>query len=568
MKKKWWMESFGYQIYIKSFFDTNGDGIGDLEGVYQKLDYLHELGINLIWLVPFYQSPMDDNGYDVSDFYQVANEYGTIETVRKIISKAKKLGIKIIIDLILNHTSDEHEWFIESRKSLDNPYREYYIWQPPRFINNLEVEPTNWGSFFGGSAWQKDEITGHYFMKIFSNKMPDLNWKSSKVQQEMVKMATWWLELGIDGFRIDAASHLSRAPFEDSFLYKSKYVADFSKYSNLPKVHDYLQILKDQVFSKFDIVTIGEVGGGASVESGLRYASYKSGQLDMVFNFDHNWCVKEVNGVKKTDLLRLKSVFKKWQDGFRGKGWNPLYWLNHDHPRVMSMYGDLKYFEKSGKMLANALYFIKGTPFIYQGEEIGMTNYPFTKIEEFRDVSTINPIMLALKDDPSLDINDLIKERRDGSRDQARTPMQWDNTRNAGFSSGTPWINVNQNYHQINVSTAMKDPNSIWHHYQKVIDFKLNSKYKQTLIYGDFEIIDFENEHVFSYLRNNKDQIILVINSFSDKNRRFMFKHLVGMKAEKIVFSNYSDSHISPKSILLRPYESVLLSVSLTKDNK
>ena len=377
MKKKWWMESFGYQIYIKSFFDTNGDGIGDLEGVYQKLDYLHYLGVNLIWLVPFYKSPMDDNGYDVSDFYEVASEYGTIETFKKVLDKAKQLKIRVIVDLILNHTSDEHYWFQESRKSLNNPYREYYIWEPPRYIDGIEYEPTNWSSFFGGSCWQKDEITGYYFMKIFSNKMPDLNWKSEKVQQEMVKMATWWLDLGISGFRIDAASHLARAPFEDSHMTNDRYVPDFSKYSNLPKVHDYLQILKDKVFSKYDIVTIGEVGGGASVESGLRYASNEYGQLNMVFNFDHNWCTKNVNGVEKTDVVKLKSVFKKWQDGFRGKGWKPLYWLNHDHPRVMSMYGDLNYFEKSAKMLANTLYFIKGTPFIYQGEEIGMTNYPF-----------------------------------------------------------------------------------------------------------------------------------------------------------------------------------------------
>lgn len=565
MTKKWWMESFGYQIYIKSFYDTNGDGIGDLEGVYQKLDYLKDLGINLIWLVPFYDSPMDDNGYDVRDFYQIAPEYGTIENVKKIIKKAKELNIKIIIDLILNHTSDEHQWFLESRKSFDNPYREYYIWQPPRFINGIETEPTNWGSFFGGSAWRKDEVTGEYFMKIFSDKMPDLNWTSTKVQDEMVKMATWWLDLGIDGFRIDAASHLARAPFEDSFLYQDEYVCDWSKFSNLPKVHDYLQILKERVFSKYDILTVGEVGGGAPVESGLKYASFDKGQLDMVFNFDHNWCVKEVNGKKTTDLLRLKQVFKKWQDGFKNRGWNPLYWLNHDHPRLMSMYGDLNYHIESGKMLATALYLMRGTPFIYQGEEIGMSNYPFTKLEEFRDVSTINPINIALKSDPSLTVEELILARRDSSRDQARTPIQWSDEENSGFTKGKPWININPNYKEINVKKALNDPNSIWFYYQKIIDLKLNSQYRNTLIYGDFEIINFNNKHVYAYQRRLGEEIILVINSFSDQKRRFL---LNGFRVNQVILSNYNNSHILSKSIKLRPYEALVISVSLTKSSK
>ena len=562
MKKKWWMESFGYQIYIKSFFDTNGDGIGDLEGVYQKLDYLHHLGINLIWLVPFYDSPMDDNGYDVRDFYKVSKEYGTIEHFDKIIKRAKELGIKVIIDLILNHTSDEHHWFMESRKSLDNKYREYYIWQPPRIINGIEVEPTNWASFFGGSAWKKDKITGEYFMKIFSDKMPDLNWESTLVQDEMVKMATWWIERGADGFRIDAASHLTRAPFEDSTLSNERYVGDWSKISNLPKVHDYLQILKDRVFSKYDIVTVGEVGGGAPVESGLRYASFDNGQLDMVFNFDHNWCVIDKNGTRRTDLIRLKEVFKKWQDGFKDRGWNPLYWLNHDHPRVMSMYGDINFHKESGKMLANALYLMRGTPFIYQGEEIGMTNFPFKKLEQFRDVSTINPIKLILKEDPTADIDKLIAKRQGSSRDQARTPMQWDETLNAGFTKGNPWIEVNPNYKEINVKKSLLDKDSILNHYRKVIDLKLNSKYKDTLIYGTFEIIDFNNKYVYAYLRKTNKETILVVNSFSNKIRHFK---LGNYQLEDIILSNYDNSHIYPTFIKLRPFESIVMTVKLTK---
>ncbi len=565
MKKKWWMESFGYQIYIKSFYDTNSDGIGDLEGVYQKLDYLHELGVNLIWLVPFYKSPMDDNGYDVSDFYEVASEYGTLETFKKVLDKAKKLKIRVIIDLILNHTSDEHYWFQESRKSLDNPYREYYIWEPPRIIDGVEYEPTNWSSFFGGSCWKKDEITGYYFMKIFSDKMPDLNWKSENVRKEMIKMAKWWLDMGISGFRIDAASHLARAPFVDSKMTKDRYVPDFSKYSNLPMVHEYLKMLDNEVFSKYDIMTVGEVGGGASVESGLRYASKDYGQLDMVFNFDHNWCTKKVNGKEVTDVIKLKYVFRKWIYGFKGKGWNPLYWLNHDHPRVMSMYGDLDHFEKSAKMLANTLYFIKGTPFIYQGEEIGMTNYPFTKLSEFRDVSTINHIKLDLKNQPGITEAEAVGWHVGHSRDHARIPMQWNSSKNAGFTTGTPWINVHPNYKDINVESQMKDPNSIWHHYKNIINLKLYSKYREVLIYGDFEIVDYHNPHNFSYIRRLKDEAILVVNSFSNQNRRFMLSKLDGYEFGEIIFSNYQDSHISPKSIPLRPYEAVVLSLKLTK---
>ncbi len=563
MIKKWWMEAIGYQVYIKSFKDSNGDGIGDLAGVYEKLGYLKELGISLIWLAPFCDSPMDDNGYDVRDFYKVNDNYGSIEELKKLIEKAHELEIKVIMDLVLNHTSDEHPWFIESRKSLDNKYRDYYIWQPPKYKNNLEVEPTNWASFFGGSAWNKDPITGEYYMKIFSNKMPDLNWKNPKLRQEMYEMAKWWLEFGIDGFRIDAASHLSRAPFIDSTISNDRYVGDWSKFSNLARTHDYLHEMKREVFRKYDMVTVGEVGGGASTKSGLKFASFDKGSLDMVFNFDHNWCIIDDENGRKTDVIGLKKVFSKWQAAMATRGWNPLYWLNHDQPRLMTQYGSLDYFKESGKMLATALYLMRGTPFIFQGEEIGMTNYPFKKIEEFRDVSTINPYNLELANNPDLDKEKLLLKYAKNSRDHARTPIQWDDTLNAGFTTNEPWIGINPNYKKINVKEQINDTNSIWHYYKKIFSLRKDLKYKELIIYGKYKIVDLENEDIYSYLRyNDSKEAVLVINSFRPFNTNFNLKPYL---IKEQILSNYEISHIENDILTLKPYQSVVFVVKIDK---
>ncbi|MBQ1785446.1 MAG: alpha-glucosidase, partial [Turicibacter sp.] len=488
-ERKWWKEGVAYQIYPKSFCDSNGDGIGDLKGITSKLDYLHYLGVNMIWLCPVYQSPMDDNGYDVSDYYQIAKEFGTIEDFKELLEEAKKRDIKIVMDLVLNHTSDEHEWFVEARKSKDNPYRDYYIWQKGKLDEEgNEIEPTNWASFFTPSCWEKDEQSGEYYMHIFSRKMPDLNWENEKMRQDLYKMVKWWLELGIDGFRVDAVAHLDRdLTFTDSTLESDgPYKPDWSKFSNLPKVHDYLKELNQEVFSKYDIFTVGEVGGGADVEDALLYAAEESNELNMVFTFDHCWLNDGFNSLSETwtnqvNLVELKKVFKKWQSGLYGKAWNPLYWLNHDHPRVMSQYGNATHYHKeSGKMLATSLFMMWGTPFIYNGEEIGMTNANYDNLEDYRDVSVLESIdRLLAAGHPK----ELVKRHIAATaRDNARTPMQWSSEENAGFSTATPWIKVNQNYQTINVQDQINDEDSILQHYRKVIELRRFSEYKDVIV--------------------------------------------------------------------------------------
>ncbi|MBU1141778.1 MAG: alpha-glucosidase [Firmicutes bacterium] len=556
MTKKWWMESIGYQIYPKSFYDTNDDGIGDLNGIYEKLDYLASLGINLVWICPFYDSPMDDNGYDVRNFFDVANEFGTMEDVKKLIEKAHQLGIKVILDYVLNHTSDEHPWFIESRSSKENPYRDYYIWHEGKIKDGIKVEPTNWGSFFGGSCWQYDELTDSYYMKIFSNKMPDLNWKNEKVQNEMIDVGKKWLELGIDGFRIDAISHLERAEFVDIENAPDQYPLDWHRFSNLPKVHDYLKKMNQEVFSKYNCLTIGEVGGEASIESALKYASFNANELSMVFNFDHNWCnnIDNVTSSKKLviDVVKLKSAFNKWQTAFEDQGWLPLNWLNHDQPRLMSHYGDRKFPLQSGKMLATVLHMMRGTPFIYQGEEIGMTNYPFEDVGQFNDISSKNAFYYYFKQDPEDPVKAL-KKASLKSRDNPRTPMQWTKGHLAGFSSVQPWMMINYNYKKINVESNLKNKNSLWHHYQELIRLRKSSVYHDTITYGDFRLLDPLDVNLFCYTRTFGDETLLVINSFS---KHKIIYHLKNYQILDLLISNYKKQSIKNEQIMLKSFES------------
>ena len=562
MNKKWWMESVGYQIYPKSFYDTNDDGIGDLPGILEKLDYLNNLGIDLVWICPFYDSPMDDNGYDVKDFFGVNKIFGSMDDVKKIIEKAHDYGMKIVLDYVLNHTSDEHPWFIESKSSKDNPYRDYYIWHDGKVIDGKKTEPTNWGSFFGGSAWQYEEKTDSYYMKIFSKKMPDLNWKNAEVRNEMAHVARRWLDLGIDGFRIDAVSHLDRAPFEDA---KGKpgeqYPLDYHKYSNQPKVHDYLKELNTKVFSSYNCLTIGEVGGSAPIEEGIRYSAFESNELSMVFSFDHNWCnnIHDINHPKhlKTDVIRLKQAFSLWQTAMAEKGWIPLNWLNHDQPRLISHYGSKKYPLQSGKMLATALHLMRGTPFIYQGEEIGMTNFPFEDVSDFNDITSISNYQNHLRlapDDPET----ALRKAAMHSRDNARTPMQWTSGFYAGFSTVKPWINVNPNYRKINVERHLKDPNSLFYHYKKLISLRKDSVYKEVILWGDFTLKDPEDKQHFTYLRTYNDVTLLVINSFSDHQTSY---DLSNYEILDILIHNHQKIKIKNQSIKLQPYESIVFAV-------
>lgn len=557
MTKKWWMESVGYQIYPKSFYDSNDDGIGDIPGIILKLDYLKTLGVDLLWICPFYDSPMDDNGYDVRNFFDVAKEFGTMDDVKRLISEAKARDIKIVLDFVLNHTSDEHPWFMESRKSVNNPYRDYYIWHEGKMKDGKKVEPTNWGSFFGGSAWKYDELTDSYYMKIFSDKMPDLNWKNEAVHDAIIKVAHQWLDLGIDGFRIDAVSHLARAPFEDTDVSNDRYPLDWFKFSNLPDVHTYLKKLNQEVFSKRDVLTIGEVGGSASIDQGIKYAAFDSHELSMVFNFDHNWCNNgfEIDKPKylKTNVKCLKQAFTSWQLAFKDIGWLPLYWLNHDQPRVMSQYGSPKYPLESGKMLATALHLLKGTPFIYQGEEIGMTNYPFEDVTDFNDISSKAAYYRELEKEPDNPPKALRKASM-SSRDNARTPMQWSKDYQAGFTRGNPWIKINPNYKKINVEKALKDQKSLFYYYQKLIDLRKNSEYKDVIVYGEFIPVK-TSDQLFVYERVSRDNRLLIINSFSDQKETYNLDDEI----INIVLSNYEKVDIKAHKIVLKPYQAIIL---------
>ncbi len=553
------MESVGYQIYPKSFFDSNDDGIGDLKGIIEKLDYLKHLGVNLIWICPFYDSPMDDNGYDVRNYFDVSPEFGTMDDVVTLISEAKRREIKIILDFVLNHTSDEHPWFIESRKSKDNLYRDYYIWHEGKIRDGVRAEPTNWGSFFGGSAWKYDGQTDSYYMKIFSDKMPDLNWKNIRVQDEMIRVARRWIELGVDGFRIDAVSHLARAAFDDAESNGEKYPLDWFKFSNLPDVHTYLKRLHDEVFADKDVLTIGEVGGSASIASGLNYAAFDSRELSMVFNFDHNWC-NNLSSIEKkeqlvTNLDCLKKAFSGWQAAFKTRGWLPLNWLNHDQPRLMSQYGDLKYPLASGKMLATLLHLLRGTPFIYQGEEIGMTNYPFEDVSEFNDISSIATYYRELETEPDHPIRALRKASL-RSRDNARTPMQWTPMINGGFSKGKPWLSVNPNYKKINVSKQLSDENSLLNHYRKLIELRRHSSYRELIIYGDYIDLNDQHPEIFMYERRLEGRLIRVINSFSRRILKFPFDDT---RLRAILINNYPKLTIKSATMTLKPYQSVVI---------
>ncbi len=566
MERKWWKEAVGYQIYPKSFNDTNGDGIGDIRGIINKLDYLHHLGVNLVWICPIYKSPMDDNGYDVSDYFDIAPEFGTLEDVKELIAEAKKRNIRLVMDLVLNHTSDEHPWFVEACQSKDSQYRDYYIWQEGKTNEAGEaVEPTNWASFFTPSCWEKDEMTDEYFMHIFSRKMPDLNWSNEAMRRELYKMVQWWLDLGIDGFRVDAIAHIDRDwSFKDSTEEQNRvgnYIQDWNKFSNLPKVHDYLKEFNQEVLSKYDIFTVGEVGGGADCQEALKYTSDEAKELNAAFTFDHCWFNNGFDSLDKdwdntVDLVGLKKVFAQWQTGLYGKAWNPLYWLNHDHPRVMSQYGKADgYHKESGKMLATTLHFMWGIPFIYNGEEIGMTNANYENFEDYRDVATVEKIQLLLEQghDEAL----IRRHISVTSRDNARTPMQWDDSANAGFTTGTPWINVNKNYKDINVASQLNDETSLFNHYRKVIDLRLNSEYKDVIVYGNYHLLAAYDESVYAYTRTFEGRTLCVVSNFFETKTSISLP----LTASTIILSNYDDSSMNLNDLVLRPFESIVFEI-------
>lgn len=532
----WWHRSTIYQIYPRSFADSNGDGVGDIEGIISKLDYLETLGIDIIWLSPIYASPMDDNGYDISNYQDIAPEFGTLRDFDRLITEAKTRGIGIVLDLVVNHTSDEHHWFQEARKSASNHYRDFYIWRKP-----ADGGPPNaLTSSFGGSAWTLDPQTDEYYLHLFSRRQPDLNWENPSVRAEVYKMMNWWLKRGIAGFRMDVIDYIGKQ-------------IDQGIITDGAHLHDYLQEMHRETFGKRNVLTVGETWS-ATPGSALLYSGRDRHELSMVFQFEHvtqQW--DEVYGKWRSrpfDLVKLKSTLSKWQYALADDGWNSLFWGNHDLPRAVSKYGDAKgYPVESAKMLATVMHLLKGTPFIYQGEEIGMTNVPFTKIEQYRDIETLNMHRLHLE--AGLSPEEFIKGANDNGRDNARTPMQWTSEANAGFTTGIPWIEVNQNYSVVNAERAVSDEHSIWNHYRKLIG--LRREYP-IIVYGRYQSFLDQHPDVFVYTRSLGDARLVVIASFSSKQLSLELPDELQISGRCLI-SNYEEVETLPNAVNLHPYE-------------
>lgn len=551
MKKAWWKEAVVYQIYPRSFMDSNGDGIGDLNGITEKLDYLKELGIDVIWLSPVYQSPNDDNGYDISDYQAIMTEFGTMEDYDRMLARAHELGIKIMMDLVVNHTSDEHAWFVESRKSVDNPYRDFYIWRKGKEDGK---EPNNWGSCFSGSAWKYDEQTDMYFLHLFSKKQPDLNWDNPKVRDHVFDMMNWWCEKGIDGFRMDVISLISKPEgLPDGIPGENRY-AD-SGCANGPHVHEYLQEMNRKVLSKYDLITVGEAAG-VTLEEAKKYANADGSELNMVFQFEHvSGSEHEKTHYGKWDghkmpLPEWKANLSKWQTGLSHEAWNSLYLSNHDQPRSVSRYGNdsEEYRERSAKLLATCLHMMQGTPYVYQGEELGMCNAYFDKLEDYRDIESINAYH-ELTEQCGVSHEEMMGYLKRISRDNARTPMQWDDSKNAGFTTGTPWLKVNSNYPEVNAKAQVNDPDSVFSYYKKLIRLRHEN---EIIVYGDYELLEAESEETFIYKRTYENEHLMVLCNFADHEVSVTdaVMEQIPDGAEKLI-TNYADD----MGQTLRPYE-------------
>lgn len=548
----WWKELIGYQIYPRSFKDSNGDGIGDLKGIIEKLDYLKDLGIDLIWVSPFFKSPNDDNGYDISDYRDILEEFGTMEDFDNLLSEIHKRGMKLIIDLVINHTSDEHPWFIEARESKDSPKRDWYIWREGKD----NEEPNNWESIFKGSAWEKCEKTDEYYLHLFSKKQPDLNWENEEMRREIYNMMNWWLDKGIDGFRVDAISHIKKVdgfpdmPNPDG----KKYVDSFDMHMNIDGIQKYLKELKEETFAKYDIVTVGEANG-VDAENADEWVGSENGKFNMIFQFEHLklW---DYEGDTEFCPKAYKDVLNKWQVALENKGWNALFIENHDIPRSTSTWGnDGEYWLESAKSFATTYFLQKGTPFIYQGQEIGMTNTVFNSLSEFQDVKSVNEGKEKLEAGMCEKI--VLEILSNTSRDNARTPMQWDDSLNAGFTTGNPWLKVNSNYKNINVQNQIKDENSIYNHYKKLISLKKSSK---TLIHGEFKLVLEDDKHIFAYLRELDNERYLILSNLSENEKKLNLSEF-NIKNEDIVLSNYKIIEKDLKEFIVRPFESVVYKI-------
>lgn len=554
MEKRWWKESVVYQIYPRSFCDSNGDGIGDLNGITGKLDYLKELGIDVIWLSPVYKSPNDDNGYDISDYQAIMDEFGTMEDFDRMLATAHEKGIKIMMDLVVNHTSDEHKWFIESRKSTDNPYRDYYIWRPAKEDGSL---PNNWGSCFSGPAWEYDKTTDMYFLHLFSKKQPDLNWDNPAVRQDVFDMMNWWLKKGIDGFRMDVISLISKEPGLPDKEPGINGYATFNVSANGPHVHEYLQEMRQKALNNADTITVGECSG-VTLEEAKKYARSDEKELNMVFQFEHMDVDSDEKAGKwttrKMDLRNLKKILTRWQKGLQDIAWNSLYWENHDQPRSVSRFGNDsdEYREISAKMLATCIHMMQGTPYVYQGEELGMTNCPFNTLDNFRDLESINAFHELTEQGKMTEENMMAAIGYKG-RDNARTPMQWDDSAYAGFSTANPWIMVNPNYTKINAKDQINREDSVFKYYQKLIKLRHES---ELIVYGTYDLILDDDKDIYAYIRTLGDEKLIVYCNFSENTREVELPE--EFTNGKVLISNYIDAKVNHK-ITLRPYEAIVI---------
>jgi oligo-1,6-glucosidase len=544
----WWRNAVIYQVYPRSFADSDGDGSGDLAGIITKLDYLSALGVDVVWVSPFYPSPQDDNGYDISDYTAVDPLFGTLADFDELVAQLHARGMKLVIDVVINHTSDEHPWFAESARSADNPKRDWYWWRPPRDGMRPGVpgaEPTNWISFFSEPAWRLDGATGEYFLHLFSRRQPDLNWENPEVRQAVHAMLRWWLDRGVDGLRMDVINVISkRLPFQDGPPLPGSIYGDGSaSYICGPRIHEFLHELTAEVISGRDkvLLKVGEMPG-VTVQDAVRFTDPANAELDMVFQFEHVEIDHGPGGKfdrRPLRLVELKASLGRWQAGLAARGWNSLYWNNHDQPRAVSRFGsdDPAYRELSAKLLATVLHLHRGTPFIYQGEELGMTNFPFTSIDSFRDIESLNYYRRAI--DLGSDAAQVLSALKAMSRDNARSPMQWDDSAHAGFTAGTPWMAVNPNYRQINAAAQIADPRSVFSHYRKVIELRHQLP---VVVHGDFTMLLPDDERVYAFTRQFDGVELLVLANFSASSTRVDLPGEQAWRQAELLLSNYPDS--------------------------
>ncbi|SFL06929.1 oligo-1,6-glucosidase [Halogranum rubrum] len=579
--RQWWKEAVVYQIYPRSFNDTDGDGVGDIPGIIEKLDYLDELGVDVVWLNPVYESPNADNGYDIADYQSIMDEFGTMSDWEDLLDGLHDRDIKLIMDLVVNHTSDEHEWFVKSREG-DEEFRDYYIWRNGRtdvdgWTGHLgpddEAPPNDWGSFFGGPAWEYDEDVGEWYLHLFDVKQPDLNWENEDVREEVFSMMEWWLEKGIDGFRMDVINLISKPPSVTE--HNPPEPDGFDATFDGPKIHEYVGEMGERVLSD-DLLTVGEVVGDVSMDDARQYVGRDGDGLGMLFHFDHMLLDRggDVWEYYGYDLTDLKDVFRHWQKSLEGEGWNSNYLNNHDQPRMVSRFGDdVEYRVESAKLLGTLLHTLHGTPYIYQGEELGMTNYPFERLDDYQDVDTLNPVQNALDEGVIENFDDVKDSVAALSRDNARTPMQWTDEEHAGFTDGEPWLAVNPNHEEINADTAREDDDSVFHYYRNLIALRDDDDVSDVLVYGSYDDLWPSHTDLWAYTRTLDDERLLVVLNFTSEDQQFRLPRededhatyadelplhageVADLDTELLVSNYDEDVESDPTEFALRPWE-------------